>query len=178
MQNTLGENLDAHFIPHVKSAAGWRKKCKLIEEKIATSKTLLSEKDRELSIKAVELNEAKVLVDNENRDNDNEINVVAYLRELESKYPINGVQSEDDLQEKIDELEIKLMRSNAVKEELEKQIEDQNKLFRIYNQSCDEAGLVPSREANVKCSQTVIKCYEELSTWHTAQDGKDVFLYD
>ena len=66
------------------------------------------------------------------------------------------------------------MRSNAVKEELEKQIEDQNKLFRIYNQSCDEAGLVPSREANVKCSQTVIKCYEELSTWHTAQDGEDV----
>ena len=89
-----------------------------------------------------------------------------------------GLQAEDDLQEKIDELEIKLMRSNAVKEELEKQIEDQNKLFRIYNQSCDEAGLVPSREANVKCSQTVIKCYEELSTWHTAQDGEDVILYD
>jgi len=67
MQNTLGESLDAHFIPHVKSAAGWRKKCKLIEEKIVTSKALLAEKDRELSIKAVELNEAKVLVDNENR---------------------------------------------------------------------------------------------------------------
>merc|ERR1719167_1905909 len=58
--------------------------------------------------------------------------IFAYLRELESKYPINGLQSEDDLQEKIDELEIKLMRSNAVKEELEKQIEDQNKLFRIH----------------------------------------------
>jgi len=40
-----------------------------------------------------------------------------------------GLQAEDDLQEKIDELEIKLMRSNAVKGELEKQIEDQNKLF-------------------------------------------------
>merc|ERR1711989_4629 len=50
--------------------------------------------------------------------------IFAYLRELESKYPINGLQSEDDLQEKIDELEIKLMRFNAVKEELEKQIED------------------------------------------------------
>ena len=72
-----------------------------------------------------------------------------------------GLQAEDDLQEKIDELEIKLMRSNAVKEESEKQIEDQNKLFRIYNQSCDEAGLVPSREANVKCPQTVIKFYED-----------------
>ena len=58
--------------------------------------------------------------------------IFAYLRELESKYPINGLQSEDDLQEKIDELEIKLMRSNAVKEESEKQIDDQNKLFRMY----------------------------------------------
>jgi len=61
-----------------------------------------------------------------------------------------------------------------LKENWRSKLKIKTNFFRIYNQSCDKADRVPSREANVKCPQTVIKCYEELSTWHTAQDGEDV----
>ena len=53
-------------------------------------------------------------------------------------------------------------------------------MFLIKWKGSNKADLVPSSEANVKCPQTVIKCYEEWwrSTWHTAQDGEDLILYD
>lgn len=91
-----------------------------------------------------------------------------HLREKEKKRKINGAENEPPAKKKSEDDRPRGFERGFEPDRIIGATDSGGELmFLIKWKGCDEADLVSSKIANVRCPQVVIRFYEERLTWHT-----------